>query len=182
VDGLLQLVIVTSAFAVLIGVINLLVFVHLRRLLEGRGASLNSFALIISAITVIAVYTADRSDLWGGELEGEQLSPTLFHVTQVTLESALAGLVLFALVYGAYRMLHRRFNWSYVLFIIAMLLALVGWLPLEGFEAVADARTWLLDIPVTAGTRGLLIGTALAIVMIGMRLILGQERFYQRRQ
>jgi hypothetical protein len=181
INGLLQTVIVASAFAVLVGVINLLIFVHLRRLLEGKNA-LNSFALLLSAIVVIAVYTADQSDFWGGELEGEQLSPYLFEVTQVTLESSLAGLVLFALVYGAYRLLHRRFNWGYLLFIAAMLIALVGWLPLDGFEALADVRDWLLETPVTAGTRGLLIGIALGTVTIGIRLILGQERFYQRRQ
>lgn len=181
IDGLLQLVVVAAAFAVLLGVLNLLIFVHLRRLLEGQNA-LNSFALLISAIAVVGVYVADQSELWEGDLQGEQLSPYVFQVTQITLESSLAGLVLFALVYGAYRMLHRRFNWSYLLFIGAMLIALVGWLPLDGFDEVADVRDWLLEIPVTAGTRGLLIGIALGTVTIGIRLILGQERFYQRRQ
>lgn len=182
VDGLLQLVIVTAAFAVLIGIVNLLIFVHLRLLLEGRGTGLNSFALIVSAITVIAIYIADRSELWSGDLEGEQISPYIFEVTQITLESALAGLILFALVYGAYRMLSRHLNWSYLLFIAALILALVGWLPLDGFEAIADARNWLVEVPVTAGTRGLLIGVALATVTVGVRILLGQERFYERRQ
>lgn len=182
VDGLIQIAAVVAAFGVLVGVLNLLVFVHLRRLLGGQSGALYSFALIATTAFVVSVYIADQSDLWGGNLEGEQLSPRLFEVTQVTLESALAGIVLFALVYGAYRLMRRRFNWSYLFFLAAMLIALTGWLPMEDFETVGEWRDWLLRVPVTAGTRGLLLGVALGTVALGIRLILAQERFYQRRQ
>ena len=177
-----KLAAVVAAFAVLIGVINLLIFVHLRRLLSGEGSALYSFALIATAVVVILVSVGDQSDLWGGDLEDEQLAPYVFQVTQVTLESALAGIVFFALVYGAYRLMRRRFNWSYVFFLAAMLIALTGWLPMENFEVVGELRDWLLRVPVMAGTRGLLLGVALGTVALGIRLILAQERFYERRQ
>lgn len=180
-DGLLQLVAVVTAFAVLIGVLNLLIFVHLRRLLEGNRGALYSFALILSFTMVIVVYSADQAELWSGDLEGEQLSPRIYQLTLVTIESAIAGLVLFALVFGAFRLMNRRVRWDYLLFLAALLVALLGWLPIEGFGDLADVRDWLLRVPVTAGTRGLLIGIALGTVVVGIRLLLAQERFYQRR-
>lgn len=180
-DGLLQLVSVVAAFAVLIGVLNLLIFVHLRRLLESKRGALYSFALLLSAMLVIAVYSADQSELWAGDLEGEQLSPRLFQVTQITIESAIAGLVLFALVYGAFRLMRQQVKWEYLLFLSALLIALLGWLPLDGLDALSDVRDWLLRIPVTGGARGLLIGIALGSVVVGIRVLLAQERFYQRR-
>lgn len=180
--SLLQIVTVVAAFAVLVGVLNLLIFVHLRRMLRGERGGLYSFALILSATLVIGVYSADRSEVWEGELKGQELSPILFRVTQITLESALAGLVLLSLVYAGYRMMRNGANLGALLFIGALLVALLGWLPLDGMESLADARNWLLQIPVTAGVRGLLIGAALGTVAMGIRILLVQERFYQRRQ
>lgn len=180
-EGFLQIVTVVAAFGVLIGVLNLLIFVHLRRLLEGKRGALYSFALLLSAILIIGVYSADRSELWTGDLAGEQLSPRLYQVTQTTIESAIAGLVLFSLVYGAFRLMRRQVKWDYLLFLSAMVIALVGWLPLDGLEAFADLRDWLLRIPVTGGIRGLLIGVGLGSVVVGIRVLLAQERFYQRR-
>ncbi len=180
-DGLLQLVSVAAAFAVLVGVLNLLIFVHLRRLLEGSRGALYSFALLLTAILVIAVYSADQSELWAGDLKDEQLSPRLYQLTQITIESAIAGLVLFSLVYGAFRLMRRQVKWEYIIFLSALLIALLGWLPLNGFEALSDVRDWLLRVPVTGSTRGLLIGIALGSVVVGIRVLLAQERFYQRR-
>jgi len=58
----------------------------------------------------------------------------------------------------------------------ALLLALVGWIPLDGAEVLADAREWLIRVPVSAGARGILIGVGLGTVAAGVRALTGQDR------
>ena len=175
---LLQTVAIVAAFAVFIGVMNLMVSVHLRRLLRfGRGW-FYSLITVLSGLVVVIVYGLDRTDAWEGDLKGEELTPELFNVVQISLESALAGLVLFFLVFAAYRLLRNRVSIANVLFVASLLVVLVGWLPLDpdNMEMLTEFRQWLLDIPVTSGARGLLIGIGLGTLTVGVRLLIAQER------
>ncbi len=180
-DFLLQFVAVIAAFAVLIGVLNLLVFVHLSRVFTRQSGMFYSLISIVSAVLVISVYIADRTDRWTGDLKDQELTPRLFSVLQITLESALASLILFFLVYAAYRLMHKEFTWSNVLFIGAILIVLLGWLPVGGLADLADVREWLLKVPVTSGARGLLIGIGLGTVVIGVRVLLAHDSIYRQK-
>lgn len=175
-DGMLQLVAVTAAFAILIGIFNLLASVHLRRLLRLRRGWVYSLFTLLAAVGVVVVYFLDENEFWSGDLEGETLSPRLFQVLQITLESALAGLILFFLVYAAYRLLRSRVTWSNLLFVITVLVILLGWLPSSN---AAGLRDWVLQVPATAGARGLLIGVGLGTVVVGIRILTAQDRIYK---
>lgn len=175
-DGLLQLVAVTAAFAVLIGIFNLLIGVHLLRLLRLRRGWLYSLMTILAAVGVVSVYILDKNEFWSGDLKGETLSPRLFQVLQVTLEAALAGLIFFFLVYAAYRLLRSRVTWSSLLFVVTLLVVLLGWLPSSNG---AGLRDWILQVPATAGARGLLIGVGLGTVVVGIRVLTAQDRIYK---
>ncbi len=182
VDGLLQIVAVVAAFAVLIGILNLLLSVHLRRLLSFKRGWIYSWITVLSALGVFAVYALDETDYWTGELEGEKLSPLVYQVAQVVLQSAMVGLLLFFLVYAAYRLMRQHVNWANVLFITAVLVAILGYLPIsDNMTALSDFRDWLLRVPATAGARGLLIGIGLGTVTVGVRILLAQERIYRQR-
>jgi hypothetical protein len=98
---------------------------------------------------------------------------------QVAIESSLAGLLLFALVYGAYRTLRKRVSGWGLLFMIALLVVLAGALPLANLAPVAALRDWLMSVPVSAGARGILLGIALATVVTGVRVLIGQDRSYR---
>ena len=98
---------------------------------------------------------------------------------QVSVESALAGLVVFALVYGAYRMMRRRVTWAACCSRVALLIILLGALPLPQVAVLSDVRDWLLAVPVSAGARGILLGIALATVVTGVRVLIGQDRSYR---
>src|SRR5262245_42043288 len=82
-DIFLQLVGVVAAVAVLIGVLNLLL-VHLGRLPRVRKGGFYSLVAILSAAAVVTVHLLDRAEFWSGDLEGEQVSPRLFGVIQIT--------------------------------------------------------------------------------------------------
>ncbi|WP_162909179.1 hypothetical protein [Aggregatilinea lenta] len=175
---LVQIVAVVAAVAVLIGVLNLLV-VHLARV-GGRGRGwFYSVIVVLSAAGVIALRVLDRLDVWSGDLEGERMSLRVFESVQVSLESALAALLLFFLVYAAYRLMRRRVTiWS-VIFSLAVIAVLVTWIPLEDADTLADVHDWLVRVPAGAGVRGILIGVALGTLAVGVRVLVGQDRSYR---
>lgn len=172
---LLQLVVITTATTVLIGIINLL-GVHLRRMRQRDKGWGYSLLLVASTLLVIVLVVLERANVLRGS---PAITTILFETVQVSIESALAGLVLFALVYGAYRLTRRRLTWPTVLFVIVLLLLLVGALPLPGLNLLVSVRDWLMAVPVSAGARGILLGIALATVVTGVRVLIGQDRSYR---
>lgn len=164
----LQVALVTAGIALLIGVLNLL-NVHLRRVLGRQRGALYSLVLLISFLLVIAIWL----------LGGDSANLLLVQDVQRSVEASLAALLVFALVYGAYRLMRQRVTWAAILFTVALLVVLVGALPFEGFGLLADVRAWMLQVPVSAGARGLLIGIALGAIVTAVRVIIGQDRSYR---
>lgn len=164
---LLRLVVVTVAITILIGIANLLL-VHVGRIFGRKRGAFYSLFLIASFAAVVATYIAQR-----------ETSMILLENVQISLESALAGLLLFALVYGAYRMMHRRVTLWSILFVVVLVIVLVGALPLPGMSVISQISSWLLAIPVSAGARGILLGIALATLVTGVRVLIGQDRSYR---
>ena len=172
--ALIQLVVVVSAVAVLLGVLNLL-GVHLRRIFNGDPGWPYSIALFFSALAVILIVILERLGL----LAGASLSGFLFNAVQVSVESALAGLLAFFLVYAAARLLRRRVTWGGLLFIVTLLVVLVGWMQVPALGAFNGLSEWLRTVPASAGARGLLIGVALGATTAGIRVLLGQDPSYR---
>ena len=102
---LLQLAVMTVAVTILIGIINLL-GIHLRRILGRQRGWVYSIVLVLSTLLVLV--------LWLTDADAENMA--LLEGVQVSIESALAGLLLFALVYGAYRLMHQRVTWAAMFF------------------------------------------------------------------
>jgi hypothetical protein len=168
----LQLVTITAALLVLLGIVNLL-SVHGRRAIRRRRGLFNSVVLLVSFALVIGAYITERGS------DDPELTPVLLDTVLISIESALAGLLFFALVYGAYRLMHRRVTWSAALFLTALLLVLVGALPFTEHDVMGELRDWLLETPVSGGARGILIGIALATLVTGVRVLIGQDRSYR---
>ncbi len=164
---LLQLVMITIGLTILLGIYNLLL-VHTKRLISRKPGALYSLVLIISFLGAMVSYSVNRTD-----------SLELMENVLVSVEAALAGLILFALVWGAYRMMDRDISWSRILFVVTLLIVLIGALPLDGTSPIREISNWLLEIPVSAGARGILIGIALATVVMGVRVLIGVDRSYR---
>lgn len=174
----IQIVTVTIAVALLVGVLNLL-GVHLRRMQHSEHGWPYSLITLLSLAAVVALRILDRMDFWSGDLEGEEMMPRVFEAVQVSLESALAALVLFFLVFAAFRLMRRRVTLWNLLFSVVVVVMLVGWIPLDNLDALGDVRDWLQRVPVSAGARGILIGVGLGTVMVGIRVLIGQDRSYR---
>jgi hypothetical protein len=166
-DLSLQIVAITLSLMVIVGIVNLLV-VHFRRIAKRKRGYLFSAITISVFALAMAAHTLQRADL----------QTLLLENIQVPIESALAGLLLFSLVYGAATVMRRQMNWSGLLFVLVVVVMLGLSMPL-GIEALTQVRTWLMDVPVSAGARGILLGIALATVVAGMRVLIGQDRSYR---
>ncbi|PJF30585.1 MAG: hypothetical protein CUN51_07185 [Candidatus Thermofonsia Clade 1 bacterium] len=175
---LIQIVAVIGAIALLLGVVNLMRF-HAEQLRKfPRG--LYSLILLVTLLGVLIVRALERGGvLRVGDGEAPALSLTLLDVAQVAVESALASLLFFALVYGAVRLMRRRVTIWNALFLAALVIVLLGFSPLGGATLLPELREWLLSVPVGAGTRGLLIGVALGVVVVGVRVLIGRDRTFR---
>lgn len=162
---LLQIAVVIAACTLLMGVVNL-AGVHGGRVLRRGRGWVYSLVLLAALFGVLALWIA------GSDADTRLLLDTV----QVSIEAALGGLVLFALVFGAFRLMRRRVTLGAMLFTAALIIALVAALPLTTVSPVVAVRDWLVAVPVSAGVRGLLIGVALATVIAGIRVLIGQDR------
>jgi len=162
---MLRFVVIITAVAVLTGVFNLIA-VHVRRAATKRSLALYSVVMLISFCAVIFFGLRPSDD------EGR----VVLEEVQIALELAFSALVLFSLVYGAASLTSRRPRWSSALFVlttVGMLLASVTLSPTSQWAVVVD---WVNSVPVDAGTRSILLGTALATLVAGIRVLVGQDR------
>lgn len=166
----LKVVTITVALMVLVGVGNMCL-VHLRRIIARKKGAIYSIFLLGSFMLALSIYATERDDPQG--------SMVLFEAVQVSIESALAGLLFFALVYGAYRMMHKQVTWSGALFIVALLIVLTAALPFPSVRTIREIRDWMLAVPVSAGARGLLLGIALGTIVTGVRVLIGVDQSYR---
>lgn len=163
-----QLSVVTIALTIILGVVNL-VAVNVMRVLRGTtlSARLNSVVILASFFAALLFYMVDRS-----------ISGFLLQEVQVTIESALAALLFFALVYGAFRLLRDRVTAPRLLFLLAMLFVLIAALPFAALQPFQQLTDWLIQVPVNGGARGILLGVALGTMITGLRVLIGQDRTY----
>lgn len=174
---LVQLVTVVGALAVIIGIFNLLA-VHARKIAH-PPAGIYSLITILTLVIIVVLRLVERLNiLQVGSGDSPALTLTLMDAVQVTIESALAGLLFFFLVYSAYRLMRRRVTVWNLLFVATLILVLVGYTQPTG-SLLANVREWILRVPVGAGTRGLLIGIAIGTVVVGTRLLIGQDRTFR---
>ncbi|MEP7287622.1 MAG: hypothetical protein ABI947_17855 [Chloroflexota bacterium] len=182
-QGIIQLAVVVGAIAVIIGVLNLLT-VHIGKLSNLSSASAAYSGVIV--VTFAAVLIVHFLELRGiiklnlpASAAGQPiLTLTLMDVLQVVIESALAGLLFFFLVYSAYRMMRRRVTIWGAVFVAALVIVLIGSITPAG-SILTGLRDWLLRVPVSAGTRGLLIGIAIGTITVGVRVLIGQDRLFR---
>jgi hypothetical protein len=161
-----------AAIALILGVINLAA-VHGRRLAQ---ANLYSAVLLLGMFSVIGLAVADWQGLTRNGVDA------VFELVLRPLEAALASLLAFFLLFAGYRLLRRqRSGWT-VLFLVAVLLFLLASLPLS--VVFAGPLAWVQDyvrpLFVDAGVRALLIGVALGVLTLGLRLLAGAERPYNK--
>lgn len=159
--------IILTAFAVLLGLVNV-VMVHLSRIIRRNEPSTGySVIVVITAMIVLLI----------GLIFGLPSPPMnwLFDNLYLPLQGAFFALVAFFLATAAYRALRAR-NLDTTLLLVSALIVFLGQAPLV--SAMTQVKEWVLNVPSTAGARGILLGVALGTIATGLRLIAGIDRPY----
>jgi hypothetical protein len=165
--------VIIAAFALFLGVLNVL-RVHARKIREGSGR-LYSFVLLLSMLLVLTVGLLSLPDQPAGPRQ--PVVQWIFENIQVPIQASFSALLVFFIVLAAYRLLSFRSLESAMMLVVA-LLVLIGQVSVGLIPLLPEIKDWILDVPVVAGVRGILLGVALGAVLTGIRLLLGVERPY----
>jgi hypothetical protein len=169
-----DLVVILAAFALLLGVVNVL-RVHGSKLRERQPGSIYSLVLIASMLVVIAIGLPAFSDQPSGP--SQPVVQWIFYNIQAPIQASLSALLVFLTVTATARLLRVRSPESAVMLAVVFLV-LVGQVTAGLLPVWPTIKDWILDVPVMAAVRGILLGVALGAVLTGIRLLLGVERPY----
>ena len=162
-----------TGVAVLVGILNLL-YVHWLKVAQPREGGVYSLVMLIAFVItflVVAVDTPTGSwSLW------------IFRYIQLPVETSLLAILAVLLVVAVARLVVRRPDSFTLLFLGTAILLMVAATYLPGFDipVVRSLRDWIVQVPVVAGARGLLLGIGLGVVATGLRILFGADRPYER--
>lgn len=169
---MLQWAIILAAFALIVGVINL-VRVHAGKIKQGKAQAVYSMVLLVSfVITVITASYFTPTGTW---------SLWIFNNIQLPIEASLMSLLAILLIVASVRLLRRRLNTFSVIFLITALLVLIGTVPIlfvGEIPALRLIREVIVEVPGVAGARGILLGVSLGAIATGVRVLIGADRPY----
>lgn len=159
-----------AATALIMGIVNLL-SIHLKRSLAGN---IYSAILVLSLLAVFALAATDEIGLTQDGVD------SVFNMIQVPLEAALASLLAFFLLFAGVRMMQGRRDLATILFLISTLFFLLTRAPMPETlsSVILPVRDLIQSIVVVSGMRGLLLGIALGVITLSVRLLIGMERPY----
>jgi hypothetical protein len=171
VNVIVKWTLVIAAFTLVLGATNV-IMVHAKRISKKgiRQRLLSLWLLFCLAFTVIFGISSETNRSFAQVYD--------FFINQVftpltSMAFGLAGFYFVSLVFRAFRGRNRYV----VVFLLAGVAILLYSAPFaSNYRQVVDFGNWLLDVPNNAGTRGIVIGTAVGIVAGSLRAILGMER------
>lgn len=167
-DTLDKWYLISAAFAVLLGVVNM-TRVHVGYIKRRKEGWWNSIVLLIClyAYAILAIQQT---------VDGPQAA-WIFNNIITPGDSTMFALIAFFIASAAYRAFRVRTKEATVLLITAVIVLLgkapIGDAMINGWGSVAD---WILNVPNTGGFRAILIGAAIGAFATGFRILLGLER------
>jgi hypothetical protein len=173
---------IVLAFALLLGAANVL-RVHARRIRERKGTGY-SLVLILAFLAVFVPGMMPAGS--GPDAISGYLGPTgavadfSFRYIQRPLQATFYSLLAFLAATAAWRVFRTRSVTSLVMF-LSCILVLLGslWLNVgDWWQLVIETKEWIMNVPVLAGARGILLGISLGALVAGARLLLGVDRPY----
>jgi len=165
---------VASTFAVVIG-IGTLTRIHVRRLSQHKAGWYNSVVLLIALYGLLITGLV----LGEGKFTAHPIYTYWFNNLYVPLDSTIFSMLAFYIASAAYRAFRARTAEATVLLISAVVV-MIGRAPIGPavWSDLANITNWIMNIPNSAGMRGITIGVALGVLAMGIRVLLGRERGY----
>ena len=158
---------IISAAALILGTIVLTIF-HTKRV-GTRGSEWYYSVVYVLAFVITAglgvLNVRDTTFLW---IYNNMTSP---------IGAALYSLTAFYITSAAYRVLRAK-NWSGAILLVSALVVLLMLIPIGAilFPPVLPLGTWIRNFPSGAGFRGMIIGTSLGVMGLGVRVFMGRQK------
>ncbi len=179
---------ILTVFAFILGAGSLL-HTHVVKIAGRQGGWAYSLVTLLSFGFVLVVGLAKLGGppgLQGDVAHPDSLLTWVFEWIYDPLKSTVYSLLAFFVASAAYRAFRLRSLEAGVLLAAALVIllgrtpfgvVLTAWLPEPlHFLRVDELSIWIMKVPNTAGWRAVLIGIALGVVSMSLRLILGIER------
>ena len=160
-----------ASFALLLGIAHLLL-THLRRIQQGQRDWTYSLVLVTACSAVLVAGLIQPSGVTSPTVEW--IFTALIAPGQATLY-ALLFFFMAAAAYHYLRVTHPAGRWM----LAGALLVLIAQMPASRtvLPAVYDEWVgWLLQVPVMVTLRGAILGSTLALLLLGLRFILGRSQ------
>ena len=167
---LLEGAIILAAFALILGLWNLLL-VHERHIRRRERGWPGSVIILLSALGSLGL----------GLVAWRTPALTWFYrFILFPLEASVGALLAFAVVSAAVRVWRFGSLEGSVLLVVGVVV-LVGSLAPQGtaLGVFAPVRNWIVSVPALAAVRGILLGVALGIMATGLRVLLWIDRPYE---
>ncbi|MHC4660110.1 MAG: hypothetical protein ACYS8W_00350 [Planctomycetota bacterium] len=176
---------VIGVMALFLGMINL-TRMHMHKVLRARPGWYNSLACIIALFVMFALALLQyffQKTAW------IKLSyDTLFQYVRIPLDATIFSLLAYYIASAAYRAFRIKSIEATVMLAVALFVmlgqipmgqAITRWLPETGYWSwlrLENIKLWIMDVPNSAATRGILFGGAIGSLAMSLRLWLSLER------
>jgi len=168
---------IMETFALFIGFITLLIL-H-GRIVTKQGKGWQWSAWILVTMVGYTIIGLPINSLGLGK--GQPLFEAIRMYVLTPLSSAMYAILGFYIASAAYRAFRARTPEAAVLLISGTIVMLanapIGTTIWPGF---ANLKDWIFDVPNMATMRGVVIGSALGALALGVRVLMGKERGYLR--
>ncbi len=173
-----QWCIVVFAFAIVLGVANIVRFNLLgiiRRRPDWEYKVVLLVTMLITAVAGLVVF------FQGGDITSDNFFNWIYVHVLTPLGASMYALLAFFIASAAFRAFRAK-NAAASFMLGAALLVMIGRVPLGAaisalFPKIAN---WIMAYPNAAGQRGIIIGAAIGVIAVGLKIITGIERPYLR--
>jgi len=156
-----------AAFAIGLGIINLSLYHGQTILKKGRNWPLSAILLLTMFVMFfIGVFLSPQNEAYR----------FMFDNVYSAVGSTMWGLLAFYLASSSYRAIRVRNFESLVLVICTISLMLMNAPVGSLLPLVPEIGDWIQTVVSAAGMRGIIMGTAIGSIGIGVRILLGRER------
>jgi len=165
---------VAGTFAVVIGM-GTLTRIHVRKLRQHKEGWYNSVVLLIALYGLLITGLV----LGEGKFTAHPTYAYWFNNLYVPLDSTIFSMLAFYIASASYRAFRARTAEATVLLISAVVV-MIGRAPIGPaiWSDLGPITSWIMAVPNNAGMRGIMIGVALGVLAMGIRVLLGRERGY----
>ena len=158
---------IITAAALMLGVIFLTI-AHVRTISQKKSEWYYSIFFIVSLLITIGlglIGVRNESFLW------------IYNNMTAPIGAALYSLTAFYITSAAYRVFRAR-NWSAAVLLVCGFIVLMMLIPIGAiiFPPVVPIGEWIRSFPSSAGFRGMIMGTSLGIMGLGVRVFTGRQK------